>query len=227
MMSGASVFLVEDEALIRMMIVDMLDDLGQHRVVAEAGSIEVVTFGTKRGLSDLEFDIKIGGTEHQSYRGNRRRSRFTVHIRQRLRLGRKASLVSSQGGASKAIPDFAIRQDDRCGTRSTVASLPLRRARLDEIRERTQLPMTKAAMRRSTSSDHVWDADDPRVLCCRAVREFASAHRPNAHRGVGCRGTSASLCSAAVSLVMHPSLPKVFFAAAVALAAWLCNFRGD
>jgi CheY-like chemotaxis protein len=38
-MKGASIFLVEDEALIRMMIVEMLEELG-HRVVAEAGSIE-------------------------------------------------------------------------------------------------------------------------------------------------------------------------------------------
>jgi CheY-like chemotaxis protein len=38
-MKGASIFLVEDEALIRMMIVEMLEELG-HQVVAEAGSIE-------------------------------------------------------------------------------------------------------------------------------------------------------------------------------------------
>jgi CheY-like chemotaxis protein len=35
----ASIFLVEDEALIRMMIADMIEDLG-HSVVAEAGTIE-------------------------------------------------------------------------------------------------------------------------------------------------------------------------------------------
>jgi CheY-like chemotaxis protein len=38
-MPVASVFVVEDEALIRMMIVDMLEELG-HRGVAEAGSIK-------------------------------------------------------------------------------------------------------------------------------------------------------------------------------------------
>jgi hypothetical protein len=37
-MKGLAIFLVEDEALIRMTIVEMLDELG-HRVVAEAGSI--------------------------------------------------------------------------------------------------------------------------------------------------------------------------------------------
>ena len=61
MMSGASVFLVEDEALIRMMIVDMLDDLG-HRVVAEAGSIEVTDPLARSAVFDLGvFDINIGG----------------------------------------------------------------------------------------------------------------------------------------------------------------------
>jgi DNA-binding response OmpR family regulator len=60
-MSGASVFLVEDEALIRMMIVDMLDDLG-HRVVAEAGSIEVADPLARSAVFDLGvFDINIGG----------------------------------------------------------------------------------------------------------------------------------------------------------------------
>ena len=35
----ASIFLVEDETLIRMMIVEMVEELG-HRVVAEAGSVK-------------------------------------------------------------------------------------------------------------------------------------------------------------------------------------------
>lgn len=34
----ASIFLVEDEAIIRMMLAEMVEELG-HRVVAEAGSI--------------------------------------------------------------------------------------------------------------------------------------------------------------------------------------------
>jgi len=39
-MTGASIILVEDEALIRMMLADMIEELG-HRVVAEAGNIQV------------------------------------------------------------------------------------------------------------------------------------------------------------------------------------------
>jgi DNA-binding NarL/FixJ family response regulator len=41
-MPGASLFLVEDEVLIRMMIADMVVEFG-HRVVAEAGSIHEAT----------------------------------------------------------------------------------------------------------------------------------------------------------------------------------------
>ena len=60
-MSGAAVFLVEDEALIRMMIAEMLDDLG-HRVVAEASSIEVADPLARSAVFDLGvFDINIGG----------------------------------------------------------------------------------------------------------------------------------------------------------------------
>jgi CheY-like chemotaxis protein len=39
MADGLSVFLVEDEALIRMMIADMVEELGHH-VVAEADNIQ-------------------------------------------------------------------------------------------------------------------------------------------------------------------------------------------
>ena len=38
--SGGSVFLVEDEVMIRMMVADMLEELG-YKVAAEAGDITV------------------------------------------------------------------------------------------------------------------------------------------------------------------------------------------
>jgi CheY-like chemotaxis protein len=60
-MGGKSVFLVEDEALIRMMIVEMLDELG-HRVVAEAGSIEAAEPLARTSVFDLAvFDINVAG----------------------------------------------------------------------------------------------------------------------------------------------------------------------
>jgi DNA-binding response OmpR family regulator len=52
---SASVLLVEDEALIRLMLVDMLEeDLG-HRVVAEAGSV----LEGKSLAENTEFDLAI------------------------------------------------------------------------------------------------------------------------------------------------------------------------
>ena len=60
-MPGASVFLIEDEALIRMMIVEMLEELG-HRVVAEAGSVEAAGPLARSSAFDLGvFDINVGG----------------------------------------------------------------------------------------------------------------------------------------------------------------------
>ncbi len=60
-MQGVSIFLVEDEALIRMMIVEMLEELG-HRVVAEAGSIQAAEPLARTSVFDLAvFDINIAG----------------------------------------------------------------------------------------------------------------------------------------------------------------------
>jgi DNA-binding NtrC family response regulator len=60
-MKGASIFLVEDEFLIRMMLVEMLEELG-HRVVAEAGSIQTAEPLARTSAFDLAiFDINIAG----------------------------------------------------------------------------------------------------------------------------------------------------------------------
>jgi CheY-like chemotaxis protein len=42
----ASIFLLEDEALIRMMLAEMVEELG-HRVVAEAGDTTIGRFSTR------------------------------------------------------------------------------------------------------------------------------------------------------------------------------------
>ena len=61
-MQGASVFLVEDETLIRMMVVEMLEELGHH-VVAEAGSIQVAEPLARAAAFDLAvFDINVAGS---------------------------------------------------------------------------------------------------------------------------------------------------------------------
>jgi CheY-like chemotaxis protein len=51
---GCSVFLVEDEVMIRMMVADMLEELG-YRVVAEAGEINEAI----RLAQTAEFDLAI------------------------------------------------------------------------------------------------------------------------------------------------------------------------
>lgn len=55
------ILLVEDEALIRMMLVDMLEEL-QHRVVAEAGSIGDARALAETAVFDLAIlDVNVGG----------------------------------------------------------------------------------------------------------------------------------------------------------------------
>ncbi len=51
---GGSVLLVEDETMIRMMVAEMLEDLG-YRVAAEAGDIDEAL----RLVETVEFDIAI------------------------------------------------------------------------------------------------------------------------------------------------------------------------
>ena len=51
---GGSVFLVEDEVMIRMMVADMLEELG-YRVVAEAGEINEAM----KLAQSVDFDIAI------------------------------------------------------------------------------------------------------------------------------------------------------------------------
>jgi CheY-like chemotaxis protein len=60
-MNQASIFLVEDEALIRMMIADMVEELG-HRVIAEAGNVEMGRELAYSAEFDLAFlDLNLAG----------------------------------------------------------------------------------------------------------------------------------------------------------------------
>ena len=61
----ASILLVEDEALIRMMISEMVEELG-HIVVAEAGTIEAGQHLAETATFDLAIlDINIAGSNIQ------------------------------------------------------------------------------------------------------------------------------------------------------------------
>ncbi|WP_244464013.1 response regulator [Bradyrhizobium japonicum] len=58
-----SVLLVEDEVLIRMMISDMLADLG-HRVIAEAGSIdEALSIAASAEFELAILDVNLNGAK--------------------------------------------------------------------------------------------------------------------------------------------------------------------
>jgi CheY-like chemotaxis protein len=59
--ASASILLVEDEALIRMMISEMVEELG-HIVVAEAGNIETARHLAETATFDLAIlDLNIAG----------------------------------------------------------------------------------------------------------------------------------------------------------------------
>ena len=60
-MRAISLFLVEDEALIRMMMVQMLEELG-HRVIAEAGSVREALSLAETSEFDLALlDVNLDG----------------------------------------------------------------------------------------------------------------------------------------------------------------------
>ncbi len=59
--SGRSVFLVEDEVMIRMMVADMLEELG-YRVVAEAGDIaEALKLAQSADFDLAILDVNVNG----------------------------------------------------------------------------------------------------------------------------------------------------------------------
>jgi len=62
MVNALSVLLVEDEALVRMMLAEMVQELG-HRVVAEAATIEDASAFAMTAQYDLAIlDINLGGS---------------------------------------------------------------------------------------------------------------------------------------------------------------------
>ena len=62
MLGQASIFLVEDEVLIRMMLAEMVEELG-HRVVAEAGNIQDAQVLAETSFFDIAIlDINIAGS---------------------------------------------------------------------------------------------------------------------------------------------------------------------
>jgi CheY-like chemotaxis protein len=59
--AGGSVFLVEDEVMIRMMVADMLEELG-YRVTAEAGEItEAIKLAQAADFDFAILDVNVNG----------------------------------------------------------------------------------------------------------------------------------------------------------------------
>src|SRR6266446_4153618 len=108
-MQSASAFLVEDEALIRMMIVEML--VG-HRTVAKAGSIQTAELLARTTVFDLAvFDINVVGFNIAEIVAARGLPFIFVSG-----YGRPAGQVQGQAGTAQAILDFRLCDRDQFGS---------------------------------------------------------------------------------------------------------------
>ena len=87
----ASVFIVEDEAMIRMMVVDMLEDLG-YSVAAEAGDIDAAL----QLVATTSFDIAILDVNVNG--------RTIVPVAEAL-IARKLPFVFATGYGSHGLPE--------------------------------------------------------------------------------------------------------------------------
>jgi DNA-binding response OmpR family regulator len=90
-MKQASILLVEDEALIRMMLAEMVEELG-HRVIAEAGCVD-----DGRSLAEIEgYDLAILDINLQG---------ANVRPVAEVVKGRGLPLFFLSGYGSKGVPD--------------------------------------------------------------------------------------------------------------------------
>ena len=101
-MRSASIFLLEDEALVRMMIADMVGELG-HRVVAEAGNIDDAGQYALMGEFDLAIlDINIGGFRVDPIAEGHRRARPPLSVHHGLWTAASSLLVPQKTCAAEA-----------------------------------------------------------------------------------------------------------------------------
>src|SRR5450631_4230779 len=96
---GGSVFLVEDEVMIRMMVADMLEELG-YRVVAEAGEInEAIRLAQSAEFDLAILDVNVNG-------------KVISPVAELIAARNRPWLVRSSGGISRP-PCFAKAVSDR------------------------------------------------------------------------------------------------------------------
>lgn len=102
-MHQTSILLVEDEAIIRMMVVEMLEELG-HRVIAEAGNVQ-----DGRSLAEIEefdlaiLDINLDGQNVQPVAEAVAARGPALPVRQRLWTGGRPRAVSGKPGSRQTV----------------------------------------------------------------------------------------------------------------------------
>ena len=101
--AGCSVFLVEDEVMIRMMVADMLEELG-YSVAAEAGEIgEAVKLAQSTEFDLAILDVNVNGKVITPV-AELIKSRNHPFVRNRLRLLRPPRGISRSPRAAEAVP---------------------------------------------------------------------------------------------------------------------------
>jgi hypothetical protein len=107
---NVSVLLVEDEALIRMMIAGMIEELG-HTVVAEAGNIaHALRLAKTADFGIAILDINVGGDRIEPVAPP-----FAFCLCQRLWRGRLAGKIPRPTRVAKAICDKEAGRGHRSG----------------------------------------------------------------------------------------------------------------
>ena len=102
--SKGKVLVVEDEIMIRMLLEDMLSDLG-YTVAGAVGRIDEAVKLAKGGEFDLAIlDVNLNGQTGQSGRRDPGRARAAVRVRHRLWRARTAGAFSRPPDPAEAVP---------------------------------------------------------------------------------------------------------------------------
>ena len=129
---GCSVFLVEDEVMIRMMVADMLEELG-YSVAAEAGEIgEAVRLAQSTEFDLAILDVNVNGKVITPVAELIKATQPPLHLRDRLRLVRPSGRIPRPPGAAKTVstgnagPDDQQRDEEHRGVGGTKPTISLK-----------------------------------------------------------------------------------------------------
>lgn len=99
------VLIVEDETMIRMLLEDMLGELG-YNIVAQAGHIDEALDAAKNAAFDIAIlDVKFQRPAERRSGGRTRRARRTVRVRDRIWRTRFARIAPRPPDPQEAVPD--------------------------------------------------------------------------------------------------------------------------